>query len=218
MDEPIKTYFPILFPIFFACLWVLVTTLLGALSGWYYLMRKYPDRAETPLLQLKNQSGMMGIIRMARILNIAVCPSGLRIGIMKIFGIFSRDFFIPWQEIRVIRKDRFFWRTVELHFGEFGTLRIQAYVADRLARSAQSLWPEPSPFPPETHWQAFTAVAKLWLMYTTLLALFFIVAPRIVVPTGAPDSAYPPVSVAILFPAIIIGVVCLVEYFQRIKR
>ena len=42
--------------------------------------------------------------RMQGILKIGVCPSGLRIGIMRAFGPFSRNFFVPWEEIKVERK------------------------------------------------------------------------------------------------------------------
>ena len=217
MNELVKIYFPILFPISFVCGWLFVTILLGQLSGWYDLMRRYPDKAETPLLQLRNLSGMMGIVSIGRILKIAVCPSGLRIGIMKIFGVFSRDFFVPWQEIKVVRKDRFFWQSAVLRFGEIGTLSIPAYVADKLARSAEGHWPEMGTVPQATNWQTFKAVAKLWFLSTTCAATFFTVVPRIMLPKGA-DSAYPPVSVAILFPATVFGIVYLIQYFQRIKR
>ncbi|HEY5347424.1 MAG TPA: hypothetical protein VIJ72_04465, partial [Rhizomicrobium sp.] len=59
---------PILFPLFFAGLWLFVTTILGAISGWYSLARKYPDRPEDAVLTLRFQSGSVGLVSMRGIL------------------------------------------------------------------------------------------------------------------------------------------------------
>ena len=90
---------PLYFLIFFPLLWFAVTMLLSFLSGWFGLMERFPDRAENPLLTLTGQSGSLGKVSMSRILTLSVCPTGLRIGIMRIFGPFSRDFLVPWDEI-----------------------------------------------------------------------------------------------------------------------
>jgi hypothetical protein len=217
MNNLINQHFPFLFPVFFIAMWLIVTSILGVLSGWYLLMQKYPDRKEDELLRLKYQSGLMGLwVGMRGILNIGVCPSGLRIGIMRIFGIFCRDFFVPWEEIRVERKNQFFWQRAELQFGNpvVGRLSISSHVADRLARSAQGHWPEAGPFPEETSNQIFLSIGKQWVGMTFLAALFFIVVPRIATPKGP----YPPILVAILFPAVVFGIVSLFRYISRTKR
>jgi hypothetical protein len=41
-------------------------------------------------------------------LKLSPCSSGLRLGIVRLFGPFCRDFLVPWDEISVVRKDRFF--------------------------------------------------------------------------------------------------------------
>ncbi len=86
---------PLYFLIFFPLLWFAVTMLLSFLSGWFGLMERFPDRTENPLLTLTGQSGSLGKVSMSRILTLSVCPAGLRIGIMRIFGPFSRDFLVP---------------------------------------------------------------------------------------------------------------------------
>lgn len=197
-------------------MWLAITTLLGLLSGWYLLMQKFPNRNEKELLQLKYQSGSMGIgVNMNRVLKIGVCPSGLRIGMIRIFGIFCRDFFVPWQELRVTRKKGFLGQPAELRFGNppIGRLRIPSHIADRLARAALDNWPETGPFPKETNTRAFTSIAKQWAAATCLAAVFFIVAPRIAFP-GSSN----PISVAILFPAVVFGIAYLFEYYRRTKR
>jgi hypothetical protein len=129
-------------------MWLAVTTVLGILSGWYLLMFRYPNRGETELLRLKNLSGSMGLgVGMSRILNIGVCPSGLRIGMMRVFGPLCRKLFVPWEEIRVRRKNGFFGRYAVLQFRNppRGRLVIRSYIADRLARASLGRWPEPGP-------------------------------------------------------------------------
>lgn len=135
------------FPLFFAGVWFLATLLIGILSGWFPLMRRYPDRNEAPVLHLRGQSGLMGSLsaRFRGILRLSVCPSGLRVGVFRLFGAFNRDFFVPWEEIAVERKQTFFSGAVAvLRFGAppVGTLTIRADVADRLAKAAGDDWPE----------------------------------------------------------------------------
>ena len=135
---------------------------------------------------------------------------------MRLFGPFSRDFFVPWYDVRVTRKKSLFGDKAELQFGHptAGKLTISANVADRLARSSVGRWPEPGPFPEETAGQAATSVAKLWAIRTGLAALFFILAPRLM----APNGAHPPILVAVLFPAIVFGLGAIFEFFRRANR
>src|SRR5262245_63391586 len=88
----------LLFPMFFVLLWLTIAAVIGPTTGWYSLMERYPNRQEENLLQLRRKSGMLGKGSMRGMLNLAVCPSGLRIGVSKIFGMFIRDFFVPWNE------------------------------------------------------------------------------------------------------------------------
>ena len=59
MDGLIAHYFPFVFPAIFLLMWLVITSFLGFLSGWYSLMGKYPNWEEKILLQLKRQSGSM---------------------------------------------------------------------------------------------------------------------------------------------------------------
>jgi hypothetical protein len=207
---PNPLYFLIWFPLF----WLAVTLILSFLSGWFALMERYPDQAEDALTVLANQSGSLGAVSMRGILTLGICPSGLRIGIMRIFGPFCRNFFVPWTEITITRGDRFFWTFAKLTFGHpsIGRLTVFAHTADRMARAAGDHWPEPGPFPEETGSKALSRIAKQWVAMTVLAAAFFIIVPRLVGPKGANA---PPIAVAVLFPAVVFGIAAIIQYVRR---
>jgi putrescine transport system ATP-binding protein len=164
------------FPLFFAALWLMVTALLGLLSGWFRLMVNFPDQTVEPILRIRGQSGTMGLgVRMNGILTLSVCPSGLRIGMMRLFGPFCRNFFVPWESMVVIRKTTLIWPVAELLFGNpvVGRLSISVHVADRMARSAMGRWPESGPFAEETRGDVFRRLLTQWGLATSFAAVFF---------------------------------------------
>jgi hypothetical protein len=202
----------IFFPLFFVAVWLTATTILALLSGWFGLMAEFPDQSMEPILRLRGQSGTMGLgVSMRGILILSVCPTGLRVGMMRIFGPFCRDFFVPWESIAVARKTILFRPVAKLQFGDpvVGTLSIPAHVADRIARAAMGRWPEEGPFPEEKSGDTFRRLLVQWAAITTLAALFFILVPLAVAPSGA----RPPIAVAILFPAIVFGSASIVRFF-----
>jgi hypothetical protein len=203
--------FAIGFPLFFVGMWLIVTTILAWLSGWFRLMREFPDQPAEPLLRLRGQSGKMGWgVGMRGILILGVCPIGLRVGMMRIFGPFCRDFFVPWEGIAVIRKTSLIWPVAELQLGDpvIGTLSIPAHTADKMARAAMGGWPEAGPFPEEKRGDTFRRLLTQWAIATSFAALFFILVPLAVAPSGA----RPPILVAILFPAIVSGLAFVVRF------
>ena len=134
------------FLLFFAALWLAVTTLLAVLSGWLRLAARYPDRSDEPLLRMRGSSGTMGLgVNLRGVLTLSACRAGLRVGIMRLLGPFCRDFLVPWDSITVARKRVLFRPVARLEFGRpaVGALTISAAVADRLAEAAGRLWPEP---------------------------------------------------------------------------
>jgi hypothetical protein len=214
LNKLVESNLAIFFPLYFAALWLTVTTLLAALSGWFGLMARYPDRTDVPSLRIRGQSGMMGLgVGMHGILTLSVCPSGLRVGMMRVFGPFCRSFFVPWEDIAVIRKKMIVWPFAELRFGTpaVGKLRISAHVADRLARAASRHWPEAGSFPEEKRGAVVRSLFVQWAAVTSFAALFFSLVPLAVAPSGS----RPPIVVAILFPAIVFGAVSIVRFIRR---
>jgi hypothetical protein len=214
LNSLIEQNFAVVFPLFFAALWLTVTTVLAVLSGWFRLMARFPNQAMEPLLRIRGQSGSMGLgVSMRGILTLSVCPSGLRVGIMRVFGPFCRDFFIPWDAASVTRKTVLFWPVAKLRFGSpgIGSLTISAHVANRLARAAMGRWPEIGPFPEEKHRDTLRRLLTQWAAITCVAALFFTLVPLAFAPTGV----RPPIVVAILFPAIVFGVVTIARYVRE---
>ncbi len=134
----------IFLPILFVGIWLFVVTILGLISGWFALVKRYPDRPEAAILTMPYQQGLMGpSVRLNGVLRFSTCPSGLRIGILWLFGPFSRDFFVPWEEIAIVRRDAWLAGSmVAFRFGSTGRLTIPAYIADKLAASVPDVWPE----------------------------------------------------------------------------
>jgi hypothetical protein len=106
-------------------------------------MERYPDRLEDAKLKLTWQTGAMGVgVNYKNVLKLSVCPSGLRIGVIRLFGPFARDFLVPWRDLQV-KRSRWFWTDVaEVSFGGHGKLVVTAAVADKLAAAAGKDWPE----------------------------------------------------------------------------
>jgi hypothetical protein len=196
--------------LFFVAVWLTVTTVLALLSGWFRLMAAYPDQSVEPILRLRGQSGTIGGVSMRSVLTLSVCPTGLRVGIMRAFGPFCRDFLVPWESIAVVRKKTLFSPVAELQFGKpvIGRLRIPTQAADRMARAAVGHWPEPGPLSEQKPEDRVRSLLTWWAVMTSFAALFFIFAPRVI----GPSDAGPPIAVAILFPAIVFGVVSFVRF------
>ena len=122
--------------LFFVALWLLVTTLLGGLSGWSAIARRFPDQAETPRFQLKGQSAAMGMgVQLRGILTFSACPSGLRVTIWRIFAPFSKPFFVPWNDVHARPKGGVFVDMMRLGLGnpEAGAMTVTARTWQRLS-------------------------------------------------------------------------------------
>ncbi len=206
---------PVFFLIFFVLMWLLVTTGLSVVSGWFRLMKAFPNRLEEPLAKFQLELAALGGVGMRSILRLSVCPSGMRVGILRLFGPFSRDFFVPWEAIGVTRKKEFFQNVGVISFGQpaVGTLSLPSEELDRIARAAGRSWPESGTFPPESYEQAGRRIFKQWALLTCFAATFFIVVPLIAFPNG--DG--PPVVVAILFPAIVFGIYSIIRYLAHVR-
>lgn len=209
-------------------MWFLVTTLLGVLSGWYKLMMEYPDSDDTGELfsTYSGRSGSMGLsVNMSRILTLETRRHGLRIKMMRIFGIFNRPIFVPWKDIKIERKKAIWGDRATLYFGNGGNferLSLEADLANLLWRDASEVWPERGEIPRMLDGRALARAYFIqWLGITVLASAFFIVVPRLVQEGShgqIKDGNFPPIAVSILLPAIVFGLASIFRYFFKTRE
>jgi len=110
--DAIPLWLPFLFPVFFAAMWLFVTTLLAYASGWRALARRY--RAASPKVPWTVPWGSgyfnwFGFpIGFGNCLNVGVTPHGVAMRPMLIFAVASPRLEIPWEEIGECRSWRLF--------------------------------------------------------------------------------------------------------------
>jgi hypothetical protein len=153
-------------------------------------------------------------VSMQSLLTLSACQTGLRVQILRLFGPFCRPFFVPWDQISIVRTTSFFMPVARFSFGKpsAGRLTIARHVADKLAHGTGVAWPEAGTFPPERRRTALLWVLGGWAAATSAAALFFILASR-----AGNDPNQPPILLLILFPAIVFGIGALLSYFRRTR-
>jgi hypothetical protein len=213
------------FPVLFIGIWFFITMLLGLQSGWFYLMRKYPDQRDAgeSLATFRGKSAQMGPgVSMSGILTLEVLRKGLRLKMFRLFGPFESPILIPWNEISVKRGRSFGFPFAKLRFGSggwFSRLRISADLADDLWRSSGELWPEKGSAPPiPTKASVAKKYFQRWIVMTIIASAFFIIVPRVVMSArsgGVGHESLPSVAVAVLFPATVFGIVNFAMCFQE---
>lgn len=138
MQGPLVALLAVAFPIGFVLMWLAIGGLLGFISGWYGLMKRFPDRDEPPKLKLGGRSGFMRGVNLRGVLSLAACESGLRVSIWRGLGPFSKPFFVPWTDIAVERKRAILGELRKLRFGRppVGALILDSKTWDRLSNWA----------------------------------------------------------------------------------
>ena len=210
MDDQTGTFFLTIFPFLFVGMWLTITIVLGLFSGWFTLQNHYPDTDEPALLKLGRQSGSMGIgVAMNGILKLSACPSGLRIGIWRMFGPFQRPFLVPWDEITATPKKTFFVPMARLALGhpQIGSITVDARSWERLAAHSTAHARQDNWSAPVSSRGTGRGLLLQWLALTAFAATFFAVATRL-----QPASPPLPLVVCIAFPAVVIGIGQLVRY------
>jgi hypothetical protein len=192
-------------------IWLVVTTVLPLATGWYRLAARYPNRIEEPLLRVRARSASIGFFHTHNLIRLSACPSGLRVSLLRLFGPFCRDFFVPWEQIAVTRTTVFWTPMAKMQFGHppIGTLTIESYVANRLGHAVGPRWPEPGPIPELKRSDLRRRLMIQWAVGTTAGALFFTIMSIALAPNG------PPIAVAILFPAFAFGLSACIEYLRE---
>jgi hypothetical protein len=138
---------PLVLAFAFAALWIGVSSLVSYLSGWVSLAQRYRATGEASGIPVRvgvARLGRSGIGRFRNVLTVWVGAGGLRLHLLFLFGINSRDLFVPWPDISVSRGRHFFADYVEFRFRGAPDipLRIFGLAADQVRAAAGPHWPE----------------------------------------------------------------------------
>jgi len=193
-------------------LWIGMGALMAWQSGWYDLARRFPDRTDPGVETFKFRSGWFKAgIAFNGILKFEVCRTGLRVSVIRIFGPFSKNFFVPWDEITVTRGQQWLRPAARLQLADAGSLSLLASLADALARAAGDRWPETGPVPPANATSITRGILTEWAVYTAIGAALLVVVPHVLSPRGP----WPPPPFVIGVPAVFSGIGALIEFMLR---
>ena len=133
----------VLIVLFFPTVFLLLVALISWQSRWFRLIEAFPDQPDQPTLRLRGQSGKIGTNRLIGVLELDVCLTGLRVGLMWPAALYWKPFFVPWGDITITRPS-LFPTIVQLQFGHpaIGRLRVSKSLANQLAVAANQRWPE----------------------------------------------------------------------------
>lgn len=203
-----------LFPFAFVGMWLFVTTLLGLLSGWFRFQTRFPNPKEGALLTLRFKSGVMGLgVNFNGCLILSACPSGLRVAVWRVFGLFQRPFLVPWEQVRTEESSSFFLPMTKLSFGwgeDVGSLRIDAGVWRKLSLAAKTSGSDaPAPLATPRRGAAMRFAVQWAVVTAGATAFFYFIS------NAAMNGAGIPLIVCFGLPALTFGVPQLIRYFRQ---
>jgi hypothetical protein len=98
--------FPLWFPLYFAALWMFVSTILAFLSGWRHLGAKYKTQTVTEGRKFYMQSAGIGAFPFSvgyrGCLTFVVTDEGFCVQPILLFRFLSPKLFIPWKDVAYV--------------------------------------------------------------------------------------------------------------------
>jgi len=137
---------PLIFALYFIVVWVLVSYVIGLLSGWVSLSRRFRDSGAFYSYQWPFQSVRMRTLwgTYSNCANFGADEAGLYMAVFPIFRIGHPPLFIPWAEIQVVSGNRgliFKKRKLLLGRNELIPLVVSVSMAEKLREAAGQAWP-----------------------------------------------------------------------------
>jgi hypothetical protein len=135
---------PVIFPLYFFCLWLFITAVVSFIGGWFSLAKVYRTGAPFNGAIWKMQSARMrSLMNYNNVLTIGASPEGLYLASMFLFRFMHPPLLIPWSEIKVQKVKG--W-TVEYVIFTLAhelpiPLKIRVNLAEKLRASAGNYWP-----------------------------------------------------------------------------
>jgi hypothetical protein len=137
---------PLFFVLQFIALWALVSYVIGQLSGWVSLSRRFRDSGAFYSYQWPFQSVRMRTLwgTYNNCANFGADEAGLYMAVFPLFRIGHAPLFIPWSEIQVVSGTRgliFKKRKLLLGRQELIPLLVSVSLAEKLKEAAGQAWP-----------------------------------------------------------------------------
>lgn len=145
MQDWMKQYFLVVFPLFFAGMWLFSMYWMALASGWRLLAKRFRAQGEFPGQKWKMQSAhMRWLTGFNGCLTVGADKAGLFMVPFVLFRIWHPALFIPWTEITAREKTVFlFFNMIELRLGrsEEVPFTISKDLAAKVQAAAGSSWP-----------------------------------------------------------------------------
>jgi hypothetical protein len=131
-------------PIYLLFQWLLVSTIISFVGGWFSLSKVYRIRVPFDGAKWGGQSGRMrGLANYNNVLTVGASQRGLYLASMFLFRFMHPPLLVPWTEIKVRRSNGWVFEYVTFTMGhELAIpLRIREKLAAKLRDSAGNCWP-----------------------------------------------------------------------------
>ena len=141
-------YLPIIFPIFFVCMWVTVSYVLGFIGGWHELAQRFRLQSSFRGLSWTMQSARMRLLGgYSNCITVGCNDDGLYLAMLFFFRVGHPPLLIPWNEVSVSREKGILFRYVNFRLGriEQVPLRVRESLGDNLRIAAGTKWPPERP-------------------------------------------------------------------------
>jgi hypothetical protein len=135
---------PLVFPMYFVSIWLVVGMSVSRIGGWWSLAKVYRTQDEFHGDTWRWQSGQMRYCtNYNRALTIGSSAQGLYLSSMFLVRFMHPPLLVPWSEIKVQKNNGWLIKYVTFSLGhELAVpLKVRESLAAKIKRSAGSYWP-----------------------------------------------------------------------------
>jgi hypothetical protein len=136
--EPLSSWMPFLFPVFFVAMWVGVGYLLAGIGGWHALARHYAAADAVDGTRFRFRSARVGSVNYGSCVSFVTSLRGLHISTLPLFRAGHRPLFVPWADVSARPARQWLAAAVELRFARVPTVsvRVSRRLGEALVRES----------------------------------------------------------------------------------
>jgi hypothetical protein len=116
---------PLLFPIFFIGMWIVVSFLLAVIGGWSRLAGYYQSQAEFTGKKWHFQSGRLGLTSYRNCLIIGSNYDGLFLAVFPLFRVGHPPLLIPWSDIATAEHNGWLFTYLDFTFAQAPSIKLR---------------------------------------------------------------------------------------------